>query len=241
MASLEVGPELGAALAQAPSIYTAQKDASAGGATAQSVKGELAGSSRNAEYAEREALDAMTGHALRLGAARDNEELEAAAVASLRHAVVTLQQIVVVLAGHAQLWSQVGMDYARLAQADLRTNIEACMQRSPAERIEAYSEPGFQAYMLSMAAQWRALQLIADEYRSAIQTTYTRMGRTYTNNPTIEEARQLAPVLATALAQRVVAPNERAGRMVAEQRQQPKVIEQAVARGRPQAPEADSM
>lgn len=245
MASLEVGSELAAALAQEPSVYAAPKEALAGSAAAPSVKGELIGSSRNPEDAEREALDAMTEHALRLGEARDNDALEEAAVVSLHHAVMTLQQIVVVLAEHKRLWSQVGMDYARLAQADLRTNVEECMQRARAERIEAYSEPGFQACMLSVAAQWHALQLIAAEYRSAIQTTYTKMGRTYAKNPTIEEARQLAPALGTALAQGVAAEirllNERTGKTAPEQQGQPTVIEQTVAGGRPKASGADSM
>lgn len=243
MASLDVGSELAAALAQAPSDYTARKEDAVGSTAAQSIKSGLIGSSRNAEDAEREALNAMTEHALRLGAAQDNEELEEAAVVSLHHAVMTLQQIVLVLAEHKRLWSQVGMDYARLAQADLRTNIEACMQRSPAERIKAYSEPGFQAYMLTVAAQWHALQLIAAEYRSAIQTTYTKMGRTYASNPTIEEARQRVPALGTALAQGVAAEirllNERTGKTAPEQQEQPAVIEQTMAGGRPKASGAD--
>jgi len=294
MASLKVGSELAAALAETRTIYPVQKEketetptedarrlteearkkaykdetvATARGAAAEPVGAGLADASSSAENAasacaataatyakekakyldmlmdlqkqEREALDAMAQNALELGSAKDKEEVEEAAVVSLHHAVATLKQIVVILAEHKWIWTQMAMDCARLAQADLRTDIEGCMQRSREERIEAYTEPGFQVHMLAMAAQWHALQLVAMEYRSAIQTAYVKMGETYTKNPTIEEARQLAPVLGTALAQKVAAEirllDERTGQMAVEQQEQA-TVEQAVAGGRPGAP-----
>lgn len=181
---------------------------------------------------ECEALEAMAQDALELGAAKDNEEVERVAVVSLHHAVATLKQIVVILAGHKQIFTQIAMNCARVAQADLRTDIEGYMQRPREERIEAYTERGFLVHMLTAAAQWHALQLVTKEYRSAIQNAYKRMGETYTKNPTIEEGRQLAAVLGAALAQEVAAEvrllNERAGQMAVEQQEQATTIEQAV-------------
>jgi hypothetical protein len=302
MASLNVGSELAAALAETRTIYPVQKEketetptedarrlteeakkgkdaerakeaykdetaSTARGAAAETVGAGLANASNSAENAasacaataatyakekakyldmlmdlqkqEREALDAMAQNALDLGSAKDKEEVEEAVVVSLHHAVVTLKQIVVILAEHKRIWTQMAMDCARLAQADLRTDIEGWMQRPREERIEAYTEPGFQVHMLAIGAQWHALQLVAMEYRSAIQTAYVKMGQTYTKSPTIEEARQLAPVLGTALAQEVAAEirllNERTGQMAVEQQEQATVIEKAVAGGRPGA------
>ncbi|MBK6973016.1 MAG: hypothetical protein IPH26_08715 [Sterolibacteriaceae bacterium] len=165
---------------------------------------------------EREALNAMAHNALELGAAKDNEEVEDAAVVSLHHAVVTLNQIVVILAERKRILTQMATECARLAKVDLRTVIEEHMKRSREHRIVAYNEPGFQVQLLVVAAQWRALQLVASAFRSAIQTAYAKMGETYTKNPTIEEARQLVPILGTALAQEVTVEisslNERSGR-----------------------------
>jgi hypothetical protein len=219
----ELGSELAAALAQAPGINPARKEAVAASAAAELVKSGLAGSRRGAEdkaaesaaitatyvdqkseyldilkdlqNQEREAADAMIEHARQLGSAPDNDELASSAIVSLHHAVTRLEQIVATLAEHKRLWSEVGTDYARLAQTDLRTTVEQCMQRSRAERIEAYSDPRFQLYMLSVAARWHALERIAGEYRSAIQAAHTKMGRTYTSNPTIEETRARALAL----------------------------------------------
>jgi hypothetical protein len=164
---------------------------------------------------EREALDAMARDALELGAAVDQEEVEKAAVVSMHYAVFTLKQIATMLAEQKRIWTKVTMDCARLLQVDLRADIEDCMQRSREERIEAYSKPGFKVRILTVAAQWRTLDWLAEEHQSAIQAAYVKMGHTYAKNPTIEEARRLAPVLSAALAQRIAAEikllNERHG------------------------------
>jgi hypothetical protein len=107
------------------------------------------------------------------------------------------------------------------------------MQKSRVKRIEAYTERGFQVHMLAVAAQWHVLHVIANEYRSAIQTAYVKMGETYRKNPTIDEARRLAPILGTALAEEVAAEirvlGERIGQMGIEQQEQATGIEQATA------------
>ncbi len=184
---------------------------------------------------ECEALDAMAQDALELGAAKDNEDLGQAAVVSLHHAVATLKQIVVILAKHKQIFTQIAMNCARGAQADLRTDIERYMWRPREERIAAYTERVFLVHMLTTAAQWHALQLVAKEYRSAIQSAYKSMGETYTRNPTIEEGCQLAAVLGAALAQEVAAEvrllNERAGQMAVKRHEQATAIEPAVTGG----------
>jgi hypothetical protein len=273
MASLKVGSELAAALAETRTIHPALKEeeetetpkktyehetaSTARAAAAETVGTGLADASSSAENAasacaataatyakekskyleilidlqkqEREALDAMARNALELGSAKDKEQVEEAAIVSLHHTVVTLKQIVVILAEHKRIWTQMAMDCARLAQADLRADIERWMQRSREERIEAYTEPSFQVQLLAIAAQWHALQLVAREYRSAIQTAYVKMGQTYTKNPTIEEARQLAPVLGTALAQEIAAEirllHERTGQLGVEQQELATIIE----------------
>jgi hypothetical protein len=182
---------------------------------------------------KREAMHAMVQNAGELGSVEDKEEAKGAAVASLNHAAATLRQIVAILAEHKRIWTQMAMDSARFAQGDLRTNIEGWMQKSRVKRIEAYTERGFQVHMLAVAAQWHVLHVIANEYRSAIQTAYVKMGETYRKNPTIDEARRLAPILGTALAEEVAAEirvlGERIGQMGIEQQEQATGIEQATA------------
>ena len=174
-------------------------------------------------------MEGLTRNAFEAGSEKDNEAFAQAAVVALRHAVMELEQVAGILAEHKRIWSQVAMDYAPLARADLRMDIEAFIQTSRAQRIEAYSHPAFQAHVLSMTAQWYALQLIADEYRSAIQAASVNMGRTYTKNPTIEEARQLALLLSATIDQQVAAEvglrNTRNEEMASEQQAQSPVIE----------------
>lgn len=157
---------------------------------------------------EREALDAMAQDALGMGSETGDEEVEEAAVVSLNHAVVTLKQIVAILAEQKQIWSQEATNCARLVQANLRADVQACMQRPRKERIEAYTQLGFQVHMLAAAAQWHALQLVAMEYRRAVQEAYVKMGQTYQKNPTIGEARSVALAVGTAIAEDVARSNQ---------------------------------
>ena len=86
------------------------------------------------------------------------------------------------------------------------------------------SEPSFQVHLLAMAARWHAIQLVAREYQAAVQSAYVKMGQTYTKNPTIEEARQLAAVLDADIAAEIRLLHEHTGQIAAEQQKQATVI-----------------
>ena len=202
MASPDVGTELAAALAKTRNVTAARTTGGAVCAKEQSSPPDIQTERQNQA---REIMDAMYRNAVKLAAARDKDEVEAASLVALHHSLLTLEQIAVILAERKNMLIRMAQDYAQLAQVDLRAEIEECMTKSRESRIGAYTEQAFQTHLLLVAAQWHALKLAATEFRSAIQAVYVKMGETYARNPTIEEAHRLAPVLGAALAQRIAA------------------------------------
>ena len=152
-----------------------------------------------------EALQAMSGDALRLAAARDAGEVEEGAVLALLHAMLEVEQIAALLADQRRSLTRMASDCARLTRLGLGAEIERQLPGGAAQRAAAFSQRGFLARALFLAARWRALKQAAEAGRATLERAYAKMGESYTRNPRIEEARQLAPQLGHALAQAVEA------------------------------------
>jgi uncharacterized protein YdaT len=148
---------------------------------------------------EREALGAIAKFAVQMQTEKGNEQLEQASVESLHIAVGVLRYLVVILQDVTQFWTQMAAACRRLASEELRTDITIYMKRTPAERIKEYSAPDFMLRMLTVAAQWHALKLVATEYRTAVSQVFTKLGETYKQNLPIQEARAEAKRLAAQL------------------------------------------
>ncbi len=148
---------------------------------------------------EREALGAIAKFAVQMQTEKGNEQLEQAAVESLHIAVGVLKYVVVILQDVTQFWTQMAVACRQLAGDDLRVDIEIYMKRSREERIVEYSSPDFIFRMLTVAAQWHALRLVAVEYRAATMKVYEKLGETYKQNLPIAEARAEAKRLAAKL------------------------------------------
>lgn len=152
---------------------------------------------------EGETLGAIAKFAVEMQTERDVEQLEQAAVESLHIAVGVLKHVVVILQDVTQFWTQMAVACRRLAGDELRTDIEIYMKRSREDRIREYTNADFMLRMLTVAAQWRALRLVADEYRQATMKAYTKLGETYKQNLPIPEARAEAKKLAAKLDEEV--------------------------------------
>jgi len=148
---------------------------------------------------ESETLSKIASFAVQMTTERGNEQLEQAAVESLHIAVGVLKHVVTILGEVTLFWTQMAVACRALAGDALRENIKIYMKRSREERITEYSKPDFQLSMLQVAAQWHALQLVASDYRAATMRVYTKLGETYKQNPSIQEARAQAKVLAANL------------------------------------------
>ena len=152
-----------------------------------------------------DALGDIAKFAKQMAAERTTERLEQGAVEALHIAVGVLRQIVTTLQDVTYFWDSMAMACKRLADEELRVDIEVYMKRSPAERIEEYSDPGFQLRMLQVAAQWHALALVADQYRTESNKAYEKMGVTYRINMDSKtahaEAKRLAVQMGMSLAE----------------------------------------
>jgi hypothetical protein len=148
---------------------------------------------------EREALGAIAKFAVQMKTEQANEQLEQAAVESLHIAVGVLKYVVVILQDVTQFWTQMAVACRQLAGDELRTDIDIYMKRSREERIKEYSSQDFMLRMLTVAAQWHALKLVAAEYRTATMKVYDKLGETYKQNLPIQEARAEAKKLAAKL------------------------------------------
>jgi hypothetical protein len=148
---------------------------------------------------ERTALGAIAKFAVQMQTEKGNEQLEQASVESLHIAVGVLRFLVVILQDVTQFWTQMAAACRRLASDELRTDVTLYMKRTEAERISEYSSPDFMLRMLSVAAQWHALKLVATEYRTAVSEVFTKLGETYKQNLPIQEARAEAKRLAALL------------------------------------------
>lgn len=148
---------------------------------------------------ERDALGAIAKFAVQMQTEKGNEQLEQAAVESLHIAVGVLKYVVVILQDVTQFWTQMAMACRQLADEGLRTDINIYMKRTRDERIKEYSSESFMLRMITVAAQWHALKLVANEYRTATMKVYDKLGVTYRQNLPIEEARAEAKKLSIAL------------------------------------------
>lgn len=148
---------------------------------------------------EREALGAIAKFAVQMQTEKGNEQLEQAAVESLHIAVGVLKYVVVILQDVTQFWTQMAVACRQLAGDELRTDIDIYMKRTRDERIKEYSNQDFMLRMLTVAAQWHALKLVASEYRTATMKVYDKLGETYKKNLPIQEARAEAKRLAAKL------------------------------------------
>jgi hypothetical protein len=158
---------------------------------------------------ERKALGEIARFAVEIATQKEVEQLEKAAVESLHIAVGVLKEVVVILQDVTQFWEQIALGCQRLASDELRSDIEMYMKKAPAKRVSLYSEPDFQFRMLSMAAQWRGLELIAMEYHEAVKNVRGVMGETYKVNLPIKEAREEAKKLAKELGTEISAEIKR--------------------------------
>lgn len=131
---------------------------------------------------EMKALGEIAKFAVQIATEKTTQNLEQAAVEALHIAVGVLKQIVVILQDVTYFWDSMALACRRLAEDDLRQDIEIYMKREPAERIREYSEPDFQLRMLQVAAQWHALALVAEQYKRESGKAYTKMGVTYRVN-----------------------------------------------------------
>jgi chemotaxis protein histidine kinase CheA len=148
---------------------------------------------------ERAALGAIAKFAKEMETERGVEQLEQAAVESLHIAVGVLKTVVVILQDVTQFWTQMAVACRQLAGTELRTDIEIYMKRPRQARIKEYSNPDFILRLLLVAAKWRALKLVANEYRIATMKVYEKLGETYKKNLPIAEARAEAKRLAKQL------------------------------------------
>ena len=148
---------------------------------------------------ERETLGAIAKFAVQIQTEKDTEQMEKAAVESLHIAVGVLKYVVVILQDVCQFWTQMAAACRRLASADLRTDIEVYMRRTKEERAKEYAAEDFKLRMLSVAAQWHALRLVATEYRTATMKVFDKLGITYKENLPVEQARAEAKRLAQTL------------------------------------------
>lgn len=148
---------------------------------------------------ERDALGAIAKFAVQMQVEKGNEQLEQAAVESLHIAVGVLKYIVVILQDVTQFWTQMAAACRRLASDELRTDVSVYMTRTREERIKEYSSQDFMLRMLTVAAQWHALKLVAGEYRTATMKVYDKLGETYKQNLPYLEARAEAKKLAARL------------------------------------------
>lgn len=148
---------------------------------------------------EREALGEIAKFAVEMQTEKGNEQLEQAAVESLHIAVGVLKYVVVILQDVTQFWTQMAVACRKMADENLRLDIEVYMKRTPAERIREYSSDDFIFRMLTIAAQWHALKLVATEYQKATMQVFEKLGETYKENLPIIEARAQAKILAAKL------------------------------------------
>lgn len=206
-----VGTDLATALADSASAGGDPQAAAIAADVATDAPGALAAAQALHER-QREALQAMSRAALQLAGATDEGEIEEAAVLALLHAMLELEQIATLLTEQRHSLTGMASDCARLTRLGLGMEIERLLPAGAAQRAAAFSQRGFLARALFLAARWRALTQAAEAGRATLERAYAKMGESYTRNPRIEEARLLAPQLGNALAETLAAEISAAGR-----------------------------
>ncbi|MEJ8824820.1 hypothetical protein WKW80_22750 [Variovorax humicola] len=130
-------------------------------------------------------------------------DLAQAAVDSLQQAIGALREIHVIVGQLRKFWTAIALGCKNLSRGETTELITDLMDQPEAMRIKDYSAGWFQLDLLQLSAKWMALQIVCNEYSTAIEAVGKKMDETFMRNPSIEEARKLAKSLSADLAKKI--------------------------------------
>jgi hypothetical protein len=148
---------------------------------------------------QRDALAAIAQYAEEMKTSDLNTAAAKSAVDCLQHAIGALSQIVTTLEDARVFWQTMGDRCKNLASSNQKRRIERLKTEPAQTRVAEYARPEFKRQMLEIAWRWCALKTIADDYRSKTSAAREKVRGNIHKNPSIQDARRLAPQLAAQL------------------------------------------
>lgn len=136
------------------------------------------------------------------GAAEENQIAEVT-TAALHSAVGAIKGIATMLRDNAHLWQLMANACQKLAEPDFLELMGDVKDLSLDERLDIYFEDDFKLEIITYYAQWQSMNLVCNEYSNPIFEARAKMVENFQKNPTIDEARKLAPILAEQLLENI--------------------------------------
>ena len=158
-----------------------------------------------AEENQRQVLADIARYAELLKSAVEEDQIAEVITAALHSAVGALKGIATTLRDNAYFWQLMANACQKLAEPDFLELMGDIEELSLDERLAIYFEDDFKLEIITYYAQWQAMSLVCNEYGYVIFEARAKMLEDFLKNPTIEEARRLAPVLAEQLLEDVQA------------------------------------
>lgn len=151
------------------------------------------------EKNQRQVLADIAKYAELLKGAAEENQIAEVITAALHSAVGALKSIATTLRDNAYFWQLMANACQKLAEPDFLELMGDIEELSLDERLAIYFEDDFKLEIITYYAQWQAMSLVCNEYGYVIFEARAEILENFQKNPTIEETRRLAPILAEQL------------------------------------------
>ncbi len=148
---------------------------------------------------ERQAIAKIAEYAKRMSNLKVEEGVAASAGESLHQAVGCLKEVATTLRTASTFWAFMKNACADLAKSDTRHSIELWQKLPTQKKFERYNRDSFKNSVLYLFGGWKALELVAQDYRNALNAISEKEKTFIKQNPAIEESKAIAKKMAEKL------------------------------------------
>ncbi len=143
---------------------------------------------------ERKALADIAEYAKRIQSIGQYVDLSKIVVEALHQAVGALKQVVVILTNAAEIWKRMASHCNKLSDKSgtIRELIELWRTKPKDARIKLYLDAQFAGDAVSYYADWKALQIISNDYANAAGKIKTDVQNNVKKNVSTDEMLQVA-------------------------------------------------
>jgi hypothetical protein len=148
---------------------------------------------------EQQAIARIAEYAKRMSNLKVDEGVAVSAGESLHQAVGCLKEVATTLRTASTFWGFMKQACGELAKPDTRNNINLWKTYPREKKFKRYNGDLFKNSVLLLFGGWKALEVVATEYRTALNAVSSKEKGFIKQNPRIEESRKLAKEMADKL------------------------------------------
>ncbi len=147
------------------------------------------------EQEQRANLQRMAQHAGELATAQNLARTADTYAHSLYLAAGALARVSTALRDAAMFWACMAAACDSASLASTAEHVRWYQNLEPEVRFAIYRDTGFKGTIVTAYASWRAIELIASDYSAVMQEAFDGLQQDLRANPTVDQSRQLLPLL----------------------------------------------